>query len=84
MIVSNSTLEPHQLDLGRVTDFLTHEKENGASADCLRQRKTHVMGLYNWLSNSKLLTYDDLRIWRQSLAERGFSEVTVSKLHQKC
>lgn len=68
---------PHPCTKESIEAFLLFEKENGASSDCLRQRRTHVLGLYAWLPQEKLLTPDLLRQWRQALGEQGFSEATV-------
>lgn len=77
-MTGSTTKEPHLLTPESIADYLLWEEENGAPNYCLRQRKTHVMGLYSWLPEPKLLTLDVLRTWRRSLADRGFSDVTVA------
>ena len=69
--------EPYFCTAESVEAFLRHEQAQGASADCLRQRRTHIRDLYTWLPADKMLTYDGLRQWRQRLLERGCSETTA-------
>lgn len=78
MIASSSGIKAQELTPESITAYLTHEKENGASADCLRQRRTHITGLYDWLPADKTLSYDLLRQWRESLHACGYSQTTVS------
>ncbi len=73
----NATKEPLCCTAESIADFLQHEQTVGASADCLRQRRTHITHLYDWLPPEKLLTADALRQWRRSLEERGASAATV-------
>lgn len=77
-MTGSTTKEPHLLTPESIADFLLHEEACGASCDCLRQRKKHVMSLYSWLPESKLLTPDVLRAWRRFLADGDFSYATVA------
>ena len=74
----NAAREAHICTAESIAAFLRHEQAAGASADCLRQRKTHIRALYDWLAPEKRITYDGLRQWRQSLLERGCSEATAA------
>ena len=60
-----------------IASFLQYEQDCGASSDCLRQRKTHILAFYQWLPEEKNITYEILRQWRQSLLDRGCSQTTV-------
>lgn len=60
-----------------VDGFLRQQKESGASADSLRQRKGFVTALYNWLPGDKELTADALSAWREDMESKGYSPTTI-------
>lgn len=60
-----------------INSFLQYEVNNGTSRDCLRQRKTHVIGLYQWLPENKIITKQTLRAWREDLEAKGYAQATI-------
>ena len=73
----NAAREAHICTAESIAAFLRHEQAAGASADCLRQRKTNIRALYDWLAPEKRITYDGLRQWRQSLLAAGLTAEEV-------
>lgn len=71
------TVTPLRMTQESVEAFLENEAEHGASWDCLRQRKTHVTGLFQWLPEEKCITVEVLRIWRQDMETKGYSQTTI-------
>ena len=73
----NSTEKPLNMTQESIDAFLQHEAAQGASRDCLRQRKTHVTDLFRWLPNDKCITKEILCQWRRDLEAGGYSQATV-------
>lgn len=76
-MVSTTVVDPLHMTTDSIRIFLEHEKGQGASNDCLRQRKTFVTKFYNWLPDDKLITIQILQAWRSNLVEMGFSATTI-------
>ena len=60
-----------------ITAFLKDQKENGASADALRQRKGFVSYLFHWLPEDRELTRERLELWRADMGQKGYTQQTI-------
>ena len=60
-----------------IDDFISFEKNKGASANMVRRFLRAVRTVYDYLPQDKILTKDNLLEWRLNMETLGYSPVTI-------
>ena len=61
-----------------ISRYLDWERGKGLSEKMLRQIGGQLRSFYGWLPEEKLISKEVLRLWRQDMGERNYSEATIS------
>ena len=77
MILEAEDRNPHQMSEQTMESFLTHETNNGASANAIRRYKGTLAAVYDFLPDDKCLTRERLLEWRKNMEEKGYASITI-------
>ena len=66
-----------QMTQQSIDAFLENQIENGASKDAFRQRRGFVTYLYQWLPENKELSKECLKLWREDMERKGYTQQTI-------
>ena len=66
-----------QMTQQSIDAFLESQIENGASKDAFRQGRGFVTYLYQWLPENKELSKECLKLWREDMERKGYTQQTI-------
>lgn len=72
-----NTVGSYILSLESIEAFMDSQRGNGASKDALRQRRGFVTYLFRWLPEDKELTRERLKLWREDMVQKGYTQQTI-------
>ena len=68
----------HNLTIESIEEFLNHQRSIGISETSISVDKSRLKRLYKWLGDDKLVTYENILAWRESLEASGFPSASQS------
>ena len=68
----------HNLTIESIEAFLNHQKSIGVSEASISTDKSRIKRLYKWLGDDKLVTFENILLWRESLKASGCPSASLS------